>query len=482
MPVSSDASPIQSLFRFDALTCIMLALVSFISVVILRYSMRYLDGQPGQTRYRRWFGATIAATAVLISANNLVLMAIAWTVSGLCLHQLLTFFDTRPQALVAAHKKFLLSRLADGFIFGAVVIIGRLFGTMQIDELLRQSEHLHTASPTLQLGGLLLAAGVIIRSAQLPFHGWLIQVMEAPTPVSALLHAGIVNMGGFVMIRLAALMGRLEPAQLLLVIVGATTAVLAGLVMMTRVSIKVALAWSTCAQMGFMLLECGLGAYGLALLHLVAHSLYKAHAFLSSGSRVQVAIRHRMTAQAVSPSPLRLAVGACIGALLVCVVGWLIIPPAMRLPSLYVSGLILACAVAPLVTIGRSARPAESRHSLSDSMRRYGVALMGVVLFMLWYRVFTLLVPTIEMFTAGLRVRLSVAATAFIGLFIVQGIILYRPRGFIAQRLYPHFLAGFYLDEFITFLTFRVWPPREPLRSPSNTRGIASRAQQEQIA
>jgi NAD(P)H-quinone oxidoreductase subunit 5 len=139
----------------------------------------------------------------------------------------------------------------------------------------------------------LLVASAALKCAQLPFHGWLIQVMEAPTPVSALLHAGVVNIGGFLMIRLAPLMTQSEIAQTLLVICGCTTAVIAALVMTTRVSIKVALAWSTCAQMGFMLLECGLGAYPLALLHIVAHS------WLQSAFVPRLGLRRRTMARGI---------------------------------------------------------------------------------------------------------------------------------------------------------------------------------------
>ena len=478
-----SASPVMpSLFRVDALAVIMFGLVGFIGAVILRYSNRYLYGQRGQVRYRRWFVATIVSVIGLICANNLMVMAAAWTVSGLCLHQLLTFFEERPQALMAAHKKFLLSRVADVLIFGGLALIGRLFDTMQIDELLRRAAELQTVSPALQLGGLLLSAGVIIRSAQLPFHGWLIQVMEAPTPVSALLHAGIVNMGGFVMIRLAALMGQLELAQLLLVIVGATTAVLAGLVMMTRVSIKVALAWSTCAQMGFMLLECGLGAYELALLHLVAHSLYKAHAFLSSGSRVHVAIRHRIAGHATPLSVGRLLVGAALGAVIALAVGSFMVPPASRPASLYVSGLIIAFAVAPLLVQSASHRGDRSRLVSWSSIRRLAVVVCGIVLFTLWYRGCAVIIPTHELITNGLRARLAVVVIAFTGLFVVQAIILERPMGALARRLYPHFLAGFYLDEFITFLTFRVWPPRTLRRLAISTPSMGSPVRQEQVA
>jgi NAD(P)H-quinone oxidoreductase subunit 5 len=118
-------------------------------------------------------------------------------------------------------------------------------------------------------------------------HGWLTEVMEAPTPVSALLHAGIINAGGVLLIRLADLVQASPGAMAALVMIGGFTALFGAVVMLTQSAVKTALAWSTVSQMGFMLLQCGLGLWALALLHIVAHSLYKAHAFLSSGGAVQ---------------------------------------------------------------------------------------------------------------------------------------------------------------------------------------------------
>ncbi|NNM00948.1 MAG: NADH-quinone oxidoreductase subunit L, partial [Gammaproteobacteria bacterium] len=269
--------------RADAVTVTMLLMVTFIAAVITSYSRRYLDGDADQVGYVRWLMATLCAVAVLIVTNSLLMLALAWIATSLALHNLLTHFADRPQAIIAAHKKFLVSRLADVFLLAAVACVGAAFGTLELDALASALRGPLPDSPLPMIAAVLFALTAIIKCAQLPFHGWLIQVMEAPTPVSALLHAGVVNIGGIVMIRLAPLMSQVELAQLLLVIAGTTTVLLAGLVMTTRVSIKVNLAWSTSAQMGFMLVQCGLGAYSLALLHIVAHSLYKAHAFLASG-------------------------------------------------------------------------------------------------------------------------------------------------------------------------------------------------------
>jgi NAD(P)H-quinone oxidoreductase subunit 5 len=132
----------------------------------------------------------------------------------------------------------------------------------------------------------LLVLAAALKTAAFPLHGWLTEVMEAPTPVSALLHAGIINAGGFLLIRTADLVQASPGAMAALVMIGGLTALFGAVVMLTQSAVKTALAWSTISQMGFMLLQCGLGLWALALLHIVAHSMYKAHAFLSSGGAV----------------------------------------------------------------------------------------------------------------------------------------------------------------------------------------------------
>jgi NAD(P)H-quinone oxidoreductase subunit 5 len=133
----------------------------------------------------------------------------------------------------------------------------------------------------------LLALAALLKSAQFPTHGWLTEVMETPTPVSALLHAGVINAGGFVLIRFADVMLLAPGVLAVLAMIGGFTALFGSLVMLTQPAVKTSLAWSTVAQMGFMIMQCGLALFPLALLHIVAHSLYKAHSFLASGGAVE---------------------------------------------------------------------------------------------------------------------------------------------------------------------------------------------------
>ncbi len=439
--------------RLDGLTVVMLLLITFIAAVILRFSRRYLHGEAGLSRHVRWFLATMAAVSLLVITDDLTVLVAAWTASSLALHQLLTFYGERSAALIAAHKKFLASRAADVAIVGALALIWTTTGTQRIGAVLAASAAMQAVPASLQLAGLLLAIGVALRSAQLPFHGWLIQVMEAPTPVSAFLHAGIVNIGGFVLIRLAPLTGRLDAAQTLLVVVGTLTAVLAALVMTTRVSVKVALAWSTCAQMGFMLLECGLGAYRLALMHLVGHSLYKAHAFLSSGRAVEQQLQRRMT-----PAPARTPAAAWLlaavaSASVVVAVGAALGVVAHADQELRIAALILAFALAPLFLL-------DAMKDAATMMRRVGVAVGIAALYATLHAAFAGMAPAMVGAPRQQALRLAIVVVGFVMLYVIQALVAANPMGRLTRAWYPACFAGFYLDERWTRLTFRLWPPR----------------------
>ncbi|MEZ4279880.1 MAG: NADH-quinone oxidoreductase subunit L [Myxococcota bacterium] len=452
----ADALPALRLdLRLDDVGAVMLVLVAFIGLVILQFSRRYLDGDPGQVRYVRWFLATLATVSLLVLANHLVLVWLAWLGTSIALHQLLTFYDDRAPALIAAHKKFITSRLADACLLGAIALVAGSFGSADLDVVFARldSDPRIADAPGVQVAALLFAAAAALKCAQLPFHGWLLQVMEAPTPVSALLHAGVVNLGGFLMIRLAPLIVEVEAAQLLLVVVGSLTAAIASLVMTTRVSIKVALAWSTCAQMGFMLLECGLGAWSLALLHLVAHSLYKAHAFLSSGSAVDV---WRLQQQA--PPVAKSGLGAWIGAGLVCLVGVagfarVVLGEPLAAPASFALAGVVAVALTPLVV-------RALRGALANRLRWLAAALVLAAAYFGWHAVFEHLVALPSGASAMLGLRVAIVVLVFGLTFAVHVAMEVRPNGRIARTLYGPLFAGLYLDELFTRLTFRVWPAR----------------------
>ncbi|MCU0682092.1 MAG: NADH-quinone oxidoreductase subunit L [Polyangiaceae bacterium] len=451
--------------RPDGLTSTMLVLVCFLGVVLLCFSRGYLDGDPGRARYVRGLTATLAAVTTLVTSDHLLVIALAWMGTSLALHPLLTFYSDRPRARLAAHKKFLVSRAADLCVCTAIALVGLQAGSFALDDVAAWAAAPGPLPPAAEVAAALFAVGASLKCAQLPFHGWLIQVMEAPTPVSALLHAGVVNLGGFLLLRLAPLMSKAAPAQTLLVVVGGATAVLAALVMATRVSIKVALAWSTCAQMGFLLVQCGLGAYRLALVHLVAHSLYKAHAFLSSGSAVD-----RWRALALAPLGAPPSFGRQAATAAVAVAGAVALAatsgssPRDR-PETWALALVLGLALA--LPAARAARGGPARLTAVALGLAATAALSSA-----WHVLAAHAVPETAQGEPP-TLRAAFVVVSFATLFAAQAALQSRPDGRLARALYPQLFAGFYLDEFFTRLTFRLWPPRLP---PAATPRPMSRA------
>ncbi|WJY21716.1 NADH-quinone oxidoreductase subunit L [Fontisubflavum oceani] len=344
--------------RLDALSAVMMALVSFIGWVVLRYARNYMDGDARQGAFSGGLALTLGAVMLLVMSGNVLQLVLAWMLTSLSLHRLLTFYGERPIARLAARKKFLFARIGDVFLISAAVILFQSFGTGEIATITAQLQTGEIPGG-LTWAAIFLAITALLKSAQFPTHGWLTEVMDAPTPVSALLHAGVINAGGFLVIRFADLFLVAGPAMHLLAIVGGLTAALASLVMLAQTSIKVSLAWSTVAQMGFMLLQCGLGAFSTALLHIVAHSLYKAHAFLGSGSVVDQArakLGHRLALPKLSDMGLALGVAA----LTVLGTGWAFGVTLESKPALVVLGAILVFGLAHLMALalGQQARGA----------------------------------------------------------------------------------------------------------------------------
>ncbi len=293
--------------RVDILSVIMVLLISFIGWVVLRYSATYMDGEDRQGVFTGWLCATLASVILLVISGNLLQLVFAWVAMSFCLHKLLLFYSERVGAQRAARKKFVIARCGDAALSAGAACLWLSFGTGDIASILDQARAATSASSLVITASVLIAVAAIFKSAQFPTHGWLTEVMETPTPVSALLHAGVINAGGFLLIRLAEVM-LLSPGVLaVLVIVGGFTAIFGGLVMLTQPAVKTSLAWSTISQMGFMIMQCGLALFPLALLHIVAHSLYKAHAFLASGMAVE------RVASIQRPGPVAIPNGAAVG-------------------------------------------------------------------------------------------------------------------------------------------------------------------------
>lgn len=440
---------------------VLATLVQLLGTVIVRFSARYLEGEANQAHTISALAAVLAGVQVLLLADHWLLLIAAWASLGIALRHLLCFYPDRPFALLAAHKKYIADRLADVLLLIAAALAWHEVGSGSLSSL---SSHIaqHGMSTSLQVSAVLLVLAVTLRTALLPVHGWLIQVMEAPTPVSALLHAGVVNLGGFVLIRFAPMLEHAAAARALLMALGLVTAVLAGMVMLTRISIKVRLAWSTVAQMGFMLLECALGLYTLAALHLIGHSLYKAHAFLSASAVVrQTRLQSLHRASPASAVSLILAPALTISVVflllaLAGVSGW---------PWWW--SLVLGLAWAPLLWL-----PANR----ADWSTWAAQILFGLV---------TVIGLTVAAMAAhalplGLRDvpdnRLGVIAlSGMVVLYLLQVLLQKRPQPLSRWRRWSY--AGFYLDEAYTRLALSLWPADWSLRTYATLESSASTVQ-----
>lgn len=336
--------------RVDAVSIVMLLLVSLVGWVVLRYAVRYMDGEARQGAFTAGLCATLASVLLLVQAGNLFQFVGAWIATSLFLHRLLLFYPDRVVARRAAHKRFVTVGTGSIALAAAAVLLAVGFGTSDIAAINGAARAGDAPTMVLWAAGL-IAVAAALKSAQFPTHGWLTEVMETPTPVSALLHAGVINGGGFLIIRFADVMLLTPGVLAVLVTIGGFTALFGGLVMLTQPAVKTSLAWSTVAQMGFMILQCGLALFPLALLHIVAHSLYKAHAFLASGDAVErVATTRRPGPVAV---PDKAAVGrAFVFALMIYGAVGAIVGFEGKSPQAIALGAILIFGVAYLLAQG----------------------------------------------------------------------------------------------------------------------------------
>ena len=430
---------------------IMLILISFIALINVRFSETYMSGNAEEeARFLRWLMMALAAVTVVVISNHLLILLAAWVAISSSLHKLLVFYPQRQRAVLAAYKKFIFARIAEFTLFIAILLLHYETGSWLISDVYKAMESQPELSFTMQIAAILLALTALIKCAQLPLHGWLIQVVEAPTPVSALLHAGIINLGGFLMILFAPLIMQSAVAQWLLLIVGGLTTVVAALIMMTKVSIKVRLAWSTMSQMGLMLVECGLGLYELALLHLVTHSCYKAYAFLNSGTEVETDLKRRLALPQMPTVPQwMLSAVIAFGIVAAIVISFDLSGP-------YSPWLLLGIAIMILLA---------EKDSRTQKGSLLGVLSMAVILVTAY---------SLQKYGAGFIVHQMPPATGvwgdlWIGLLLMTFLLLYW-----VMRYWPnhpkimHFrvdlYAGFYLDEWVTRLNLKLFPKRLPVR------------------
>jgi NAD(P)H-quinone oxidoreductase subunit 5 len=424
-------------------------------------------------------GFTLGAVLWLVLAGNLLLFALAWVLTSMGLHRLLTHYADRPVAVRAAWHKFFISRLGDCFLVTALIFTYQHFGSLEYSELFQRAAELQAANASLPwtvhlLAGL-FALAAMTKSAQVPLHSWLPDTLETPTPVSALMHAGIINAGGYLLIRLSPLVGLSATALQWLALVGALTAILAATVMLTQTSIKRVLAYSTVAQMGFMLLQCGLGMFSAAFLHLLGHSCYKAFAFLSSGSVLASAVGPRLH-QGPAITRARMA-GIRLAALLVSVLviggtglmwGWHATEGPSPLVMMAVLGLALSTLLMPALLIG------SWRTQMLAVGTTVGVAqayFLGFLVLDSYLGTSVAHLPLAWSLSTGLLTAMIVGGMLFLWWWQVEllpqrlGLVLQDPAAVpIArwrQQWYVHALNGFYSDVYLWRWLDR-WIPAAP--------------------
>jgi NADH-quinone oxidoreductase subunit L len=281
--IASGSFSAKAALVLDPLSSIMALVVTGVGFLIHVYSLGYMADDRDFSRYFAYLNLFTAAMLLLILAENLLLMFVGWEGVGLSSYLLIGFWFERKAAIDAGMKAFIVNRIGDfGFLLG-ILMTFLVFGTVSFDEFLPLAPTQDTA--LLSIIGILLFMGAIGKSAQIPLYVWLPDAMEGPTPVSALIHAAtMVTAGVYMVSRTAPLYAEAPVALALVGAMGAVTALFAASIALAQDDLKRTLAYSTISQIGYMFLACGVGAFGVAIFHLVTHAFFKAALFLAAGS------------------------------------------------------------------------------------------------------------------------------------------------------------------------------------------------------
>ncbi len=285
----------NNLLVFNELSAILVVYVAILGVVIRKYSSKYMMDEIGFKRFFILLNFIFSAIYLLVMSNNLIVLAIAWQIMSLVLYFLVSFKIEDKPAVRYGGWTILIHKAADLLFITAIIFVYKTFGTFNLSELsdiwLKKYEAGILADTNIYIIGFLFLFAAMMKSSIIPFHIWLPYTSAAPTPVSALMHAGVVNVGGIVLNKLAFLL-LLTPLVLNTAFVfGLITAIFASVIMLAVPDIKRSLGYSTVGQMGYMIMEVGLGAFSLAIYHLMVHGIFKASLFLESGSLIHYA-RH----------------------------------------------------------------------------------------------------------------------------------------------------------------------------------------------
>jgi len=297
----SDGLTIEVGFLIDRLTALMMAVVSFVSLMVHVYTIGYMHDDDGYQRFFSYISLFTFAMLMLVMSNNFMQLFFGWEGVGLVSYLLIGFWYTRPTATFAALKAFIVNRIGDfGFILGIAAVL-RYTGSLDYatvfahaDRIAQAQIHVSSAItwPAITFTCICLFIGAMGKSAQVPLHVWLPDSMEGPTPISALIHAAtMVTAGIFMVARMSPLFELSDTALSVVLIIGATTAFFMGLLGIVNNDIKRVIAYSTLSQLGYMTVALGASAYSAGIFHLMTHAFFKALLFLAAGS-VIIAMHH----------------------------------------------------------------------------------------------------------------------------------------------------------------------------------------------
>ena len=275
-------------FRVDALTTVMLLVITGVGFLIHVYSIGYMHGDAGYTRYFAYLNLFVFAMLILVLGNNYLMMFVGWEGVGLCSYLLIGFWYDKKSATDAGKKAFIVNRIGDfGFLLGIFTLFAA-FGTLDFSSVFDAAEADNFqkvfGSSTLVIATLLLFVGAIGKSAQIPLYVWLPDAMEGPTPVSALIHAATMVTAGVYMVARSAVLYNIAHTGEIVAWIGVLTAFFAATIALTQNDIKRILAYSTVSQLGYMFVGVGVGAYASGIFHLVTHAFFKGLMFLTAGS------------------------------------------------------------------------------------------------------------------------------------------------------------------------------------------------------
>jgi NADH-quinone oxidoreductase subunit L len=281
-------------FLIDHLTALMMVVVTFVSLCVHVYTIGYMSDDPGYTRFFSYISLFTFSMLMLVMSNNFMQLFFGWEAVGTVSYLLIGFWYTRPSAVFANLKAFIVNRVGDfGFVIGIAAVFSYT-GSLSYDTAFAAAPHLtHAVIPITATSGvnaltlmcICLFIGAMGKSAQVPLHVWLPDSMEGPTPISALIHAAtMVTAGIFMVARMSPLFEYSDTALAFVLVIGATTAFFMGLLGIVNNDIKRVIAYSTLSQLGYMTAALGVSAYSAAIFHLMTHAFFKALLFLAAGS------------------------------------------------------------------------------------------------------------------------------------------------------------------------------------------------------